>query len=86
MNIEIGFMGNGTMNKTVGATTINKDDDLPMVNVANEIERLGGQEASEDMKGNKWVNFRWVNKLLGGIGKGWFFNKGNCHILFRNIF
>jgi hypothetical protein len=37
------------------------------------------------MKGNKWVNFRWVSKILGGIGKGGFLNKGNYHILFRNI-
>jgi hypothetical protein len=38
------------------------------------------------MLGNKWVNWRWVSRLLGGIGKGGFFNKENCHILFRNIF
>jgi hypothetical protein len=68
------------------ATTVNKDDDLPIINVANELEYLGVREASEVMKGNKWVNFRWVSKLLGGIEKGGFFNKGNYRILFRNIF
>jgi hypothetical protein len=41
-NIAIGFLGNATMNKIVGATTVNKDDDIPMLNVANELERLWG--------------------------------------------
>jgi hypothetical protein len=86
MNIAIGFLGNATMNKIVGTTTVNKDDDLPVLNVANELENLLGREANEGMQGNEWVNFRWVSRLLGGIEKGGFFNKGNCHILFRNIF
>jgi hypothetical protein len=85
-NIAIGFLGNATMNKIVGATTVNKDDDLPVINVANELERFWGREANEGMQGNKWVNFEWVSRFLGGIGKGGFFNEGNCHILFRNIF
>jgi hypothetical protein len=86
MNIEISFVGNATMNKIVGATIVKKDDDLLFLNVSNELEHLLGQGASEGMQGNKWVNCRWVNRLLGGIGKGGFFNNGNCHILFRNIF
>jgi hypothetical protein len=85
-NIEIGFLCNAMMNKIVGATTINKDDYLPVLNVADELENLGGEKASEGMQGNKWFNFRWVRRLFGGIGKGEFFNKGNCHVLFRNIF
>jgi hypothetical protein len=36
MNITIGFLGNATMNKIVGAITANKDDDLHMLNIANE--------------------------------------------------
>jgi hypothetical protein len=86
MNIAIGFLGNVTMNKNVGPTTINKDDDLYVLNVSNELECLWGQEASEGMQGNKWVNVRWVSRLMGGIRKGGFFNQGNYHILFRNIF
>jgi hypothetical protein len=60
MNIEIGFLGNATMNKIVGATTVNKDDDIPMLNIVNELEGLWRREASEGMQGNEWVNFRWV--------------------------
>jgi hypothetical protein len=55
-NIAIGFLGNATMNKIVVATTVNKDDDLLVLNVANELEHLGGREASEGMQGNKWVS------------------------------
>jgi hypothetical protein len=36
-NIEIGFLGNATMNKIVGATTVNQDDDLLISNIANEF-------------------------------------------------
>jgi hypothetical protein len=34
-NIEISLLGNLAMNKTMGASTINKNDDLPMLNVTN---------------------------------------------------
>jgi hypothetical protein len=37
-NIAIGFLGNATMNIIVGATTVNKDDDRPMLNITNDIE------------------------------------------------
>jgi hypothetical protein len=40
MNIAIGFLGNAMMNKIVGSTTINKDYELPMLNIANELEGL----------------------------------------------
>jgi hypothetical protein len=85
-DIAIGFLDNVTMNKIVGATTINKDDDLHILNIANEIEGLWRREASEGMQGNEWFNFRWVNELLGGIRKGGLFNKWNCHIFIENIF
>ena len=52
-NIAIGFLGNAMMNKIVGVTTVNKDDDLHVLNVANDLERLGGREASEGIQGNK---------------------------------
>jgi hypothetical protein len=41
MNIAIGFLGNATMDKIVGATTVNQDDDLSILNIANELEGLG---------------------------------------------
>jgi hypothetical protein len=52
-NIEIGFLGNTMMNKLVGATIINKDDDLPMLNIANELEGLWRIKSSEVMQGNE---------------------------------
>jgi hypothetical protein len=85
-NIAIGFLGNVTMKKIVGATTVNKDDDLPLLNIANELEGLWGREDNEGMKGNKWVKLKWVSRLLGSIRKGDLVNKGNYHIIFRNIF
>jgi hypothetical protein len=35
MDIAISFLGNVAMNKIMGASTINKNDDLPMLDVAN---------------------------------------------------
>jgi hypothetical protein len=52
------------MNKIVGATTVNKDDDLPNINIANELEGLWSRESSEGMQGNEWVKFRWVSQAL----------------------
>jgi hypothetical protein len=34
-NIAISLLGNAAMNKIMGASTINKNDDLPMLDVAN---------------------------------------------------
>jgi hypothetical protein len=34
-DIEISFLGNAAMNKIMGASTVNKDDDLLMLNVTN---------------------------------------------------
>jgi hypothetical protein len=64
-DIAIGFLGNAMMDKIVGATTVNQDDDLPILNIANELEGLGSRETSESMQGNEWFNFRWVSGLLG---------------------
>jgi hypothetical protein len=63
-NIAIGFLGNATMNKRVGATIVNKDDDLPILNIANELEGLWSREVSEGMQGNEWLT-------LGGSADSW---------------
>jgi hypothetical protein len=34
-DIEISFLGNAAKNKIMGASTINKNDDLPMLDVTN---------------------------------------------------
>jgi hypothetical protein len=34
-NITISFLGDAVMNKIMGASTVNKDDELPMLNVTN---------------------------------------------------
>jgi hypothetical protein len=35
MDIAVSFLGNAAMNKIMGASTINKNDDLPMLEVTN---------------------------------------------------
>jgi hypothetical protein len=35
MDIEISFLGNAAMNKIMGSSTINKNDGLPMLDIAN---------------------------------------------------
>jgi hypothetical protein len=50
MNIEIGFLGNASVNKIMGASTINKDDEFPMLNISNELEGLWSIEASNNMQ------------------------------------
>jgi hypothetical protein len=59
-NIAISFLGNVTMNKIMGSSTINKNDDLPMLNVTNELEGLESREASERIDGNDQFDFRRV--------------------------
>ena len=56
MDIEIDFLGNEMMNKIIGASTVNKDYDLPMLNVDNELQVLGRRKASEGMQRNQWFN------------------------------
>jgi hypothetical protein len=48
--IEIYFLGNATMNKIMGVSTINKDYAFPILNVANDIEGLGSRETSEGVQ------------------------------------
>jgi hypothetical protein len=48
-DIAISFLGNAAINKIMGASTINKNDDLPMLNVNNYLEGLGSREASESI-------------------------------------
>jgi hypothetical protein len=38
------------MNKIMGASTVNEDYDLHVVNVSNELEGLGTREANEGMQ------------------------------------
>jgi hypothetical protein len=45
--IAMGFLGNATMNKIIDSSTINNNDDHPMLDVTNYLEGLGGREASE---------------------------------------
>jgi hypothetical protein len=35
MDVVMSFLGNATMNKIMGATTINQNDDLPMLGVTD---------------------------------------------------
>jgi hypothetical protein len=69
-NITIGFLANTMMNKIMGASTVNKDDEFSMLNIANEFEGLWSKEASEGMQCNQGVNFVWVIGFCSSIGKG----------------
>jgi hypothetical protein len=35
MNVAMSFLGNAAMNKIMGASTINQNDDLPMLDVTD---------------------------------------------------
>jgi hypothetical protein len=35
MDVAMGFLGNATMNKIMGTSTINQNNDLPMLDVTN---------------------------------------------------
>ena len=61
-NIAISFLGNATMTKIIGASIVNKDDDLMMLNVTNYIEGLGSREPSEIIQGNDRFNFGRVER------------------------
>jgi hypothetical protein len=45
-NIGIGFLGNAMVNKIMGSSTFNKDDDFYMLNISNEIEGLWSRESN----------------------------------------
>ena len=49
-DIEISFLGNATMTKIMGASTINEDDDLLMLNVTDYLEGLGSRKYSESIQ------------------------------------
>ena len=66
MDVAMSFLGNVAMNKIMGASTVNKDDDLLMINVTNYLEGLGSIESSESIQGNDQFDFRRV--------RGW------CHV------
>jgi hypothetical protein len=46
-DIEISFLGNVTMKKIIVASTINKNDDFPMLDLTNYLEGLGRRESNE---------------------------------------
>jgi hypothetical protein len=56
-DIVISFLGNAAMNKIMGASTINKNDDLMMLNVANYLEVLWSREVGESIQGNDRFDF-----------------------------
>jgi hypothetical protein len=45
------------MNKIMGVSTVNKDDDLMMLNVTKSLEGLGSREVNESIQGNDQFNF-----------------------------
>jgi hypothetical protein len=55
-DIVISFLGNASINKIMGVSIVNEDDDLPMLNVTNELEGLGSIESSESIQGNDRFN------------------------------
>jgi hypothetical protein len=55
-NIAISFFGNVAMNKIMGASNVNEDVDLSMLNVTNDLEGLGRKESSESIQGSDWFN------------------------------
>jgi hypothetical protein len=56
-DIAISFLENVVMNKIMGVATVNEDDELPMLNVTNDVHGLGSRESSEKIHGNSWFNF-----------------------------
>jgi hypothetical protein len=56
-DIIISFLGDVAMNKIMGVSTVNEDDDLLMLNVTNYLEGLGSRESIESIQGNDWFNF-----------------------------
>jgi hypothetical protein len=49
MDIAMSFLGNASMNKIMGATTINQNDDLHMLDLTNYLEGLWSRETSESI-------------------------------------
>jgi hypothetical protein len=57
MDIAMSFLGNVMMNKIVGASTISQNDDLPMLDVTDELEGLWRGEDNERIEGNDQFYF-----------------------------
>jgi hypothetical protein len=57
MDVAMSFLGNVAMNKIMGVSTINQNDDLPMLDVTDYLEGLWSREASESIEGNDWFYF-----------------------------
>jgi hypothetical protein len=57
MDVAMGFLDDGAMNKIVGAATINQDDDLSVLDVTDYLEGLGGRETGESIEGDDWFHF-----------------------------
>jgi hypothetical protein len=51
-NIVIDFLGNATVNKIMGASTVNKDDDFPMLNKAIILRVLGVEKPMNHVADN----------------------------------
>jgi hypothetical protein len=45
MDLAMSFLGNSAMNKIMGASTINQNDDLPMLDVIDDLEGLGSKRS-----------------------------------------
>ena len=50
MDVAMSFLGNVAMNKIMGVFTINQNDDLPILDVTNNLEVLRSREGSEGIK------------------------------------
>jgi hypothetical protein len=57
MDVAMNFLGNVAMNKIMGVSTINQNDDLPILDVTNNLEGLRSRESSESIEGNDQFYF-----------------------------
>jgi hypothetical protein len=69
-DMEISFLGNAMMNKIIGASTVNKDDDLLMFNVTNYVKSLGSRDPSEIIQGNDRFEFERSEGGVMSLGSG----------------
>jgi hypothetical protein len=60
MDVAMSFLGNAVMNKIMGASTINQNDDLSMLDLTDQLEGLGSGESSESIEANAGFYFRRV--------------------------
>jgi hypothetical protein len=50
MDVAMSFLGNAALNKIMGASTINQNDELLMFDVTDSLEGLRNREANESMQ------------------------------------